>query len=92
MNQPRLTRHARLRWDPIRSQHQLLYPEGMLVLNESAAAILALCDGRSVEEIADALAARFDGVRLHEISTLVDRLMEKGLVDDEHPAAAGAHR
>ena len=37
----------------MRQQHVLLYPEGAVLLNDTGAAILELCDGqRSVAEIA----------------------------------------
>jgi len=36
----------RLQWEPAQDAHVLLYPEGMVKLNRSAAAILSRCDGR----------------------------------------------
>ncbi len=42
----------RLQWEPAQEAHVLLYPEGMVKLNQSAAAILTRCDGaRTVAEI-----------------------------------------
>jgi pyrroloquinoline quinone biosynthesis protein D len=42
----------RLQWEPAQEAHVLLYPEGMVQLNGSAAAILTRCDGaRTVAEI-----------------------------------------
>jgi pyrroloquinoline quinone biosynthesis protein D len=42
----------RLQWEPVQEGHVLLYPEGMVKLNHSAAAILTRCDGtRTVAEI-----------------------------------------
>jgi pyrroloquinoline quinone biosynthesis protein D len=41
----------RLQWEPAQEGHVLLYPEGMVKLNQSAAAILTRCDG--VHTIAD---------------------------------------
>jgi pyrroloquinoline quinone biosynthesis protein D len=42
----------RLQWEPAQAAHVLLYPEGMVRLNESAAAILTRCDGaRTVADI-----------------------------------------
>ena len=46
-----LARHVRYRWDELRQQHQLVFPEGVLVLNESGSAIVRCCDGRSLEEL-----------------------------------------
>ena len=39
-SRPRLGAHARLQWDPVREKQVLLAPERVLVLNETAAAIL----------------------------------------------------
>ncbi len=42
----------RLQWEPAQAAHVLLYPEGMVRLNQSAAAILTRCDGaRTVADI-----------------------------------------
>jgi pyrroloquinoline quinone biosynthesis protein D len=42
----------RLQWEPAQQAHVLLYPEGMVQLNQSAAAILTRCDGvRTVADI-----------------------------------------
>lgn len=42
----------RLQWEPAQEAHVLLYPEGMVQLNRSAAAILTRCDGvRTIAEI-----------------------------------------
>ncbi|WP_244816619.1 pyrroloquinoline quinone biosynthesis peptide chaperone PqqD [Caballeronia sp. Lep1P3] len=43
--QPKLKRLFRLQWEPAQDAHVLLYPEGMVKLNESAAQILLRCDG-----------------------------------------------
>lgn len=42
---PRLSGLFRLQWEPAQSGHVLLYPEGMVKLNTSAAQILLRCDG-----------------------------------------------
>jgi pyrroloquinoline quinone biosynthesis protein D len=48
------------RWEEFQKAHVLLYPEGVVKLNETAGAILALCDGaRTANEIATAIAADF---------------------------------
>ena len=78
-----LVRHARYRWDGLRAQHQLLFPEGMLVLNDSGAAIVRLCDGRSLSELRVALAEQFSGQPLEEdVFQFLQRLAEKGLLRD----------
>lgn len=57
---PRISRRARLRFDEVRESHVLLLPERVVVLGESSAEILTLCDGsRSVEEILATLKSRY---------------------------------
>ncbi len=78
-----LVRHARFRWDEIRQQHQIVYPEGVLVLNESAASIVQLCDGRSTAELIAELQTKVSSDNLAtEIQTFLARLVEKGLLCD----------
>jgi pyrroloquinoline quinone biosynthesis protein D len=42
---PRLNRLFRLQWEEVQQAYVLLYPEGMVKLNQSAAEILKRCDG-----------------------------------------------
>ena len=57
---PALNRRFRLQWEPAQDAHVLLYPEGMVRLNDSAAAILQCCDGTSsIERIVGRLEAQF---------------------------------
>ncbi|MFI9011910.1 pyrroloquinoline quinone biosynthesis peptide chaperone PqqD [Actinosynnema sp. NPDC053489] len=79
---PRLRRGVRTAYDGTRAGHVVLFPEGVLVLNETAAAVVGLCDGRtSVGGIARLLAERFDGVRVGDVVRLVDRLAARRVVD-----------
>ena len=71
-SRPQLARKARLRTDRLSGETLLLYPEHGLVLNPSAAAILRLCDGRSVRDIAAELTAPLDDI-LDFLATLSDR-------------------
>jgi pyrroloquinoline quinone biosynthesis protein D len=49
---PVVARGFRLQFEPAQEAHVLLYPEGMVKLNNSAAAIMTRCDGvRTVAEI-----------------------------------------
>lgn len=60
-SKPRLAGKARLKWDAVREKHLLLFPEGVLVLNQTAHDVLTLCDGqRSVAEIIKTLAAQYE--------------------------------
>ena len=58
--QPRLARGVRLQTDPKTGNSVLLFPEGVLELNETAQEILTRCDGRTVSEIIQALAEEYD--------------------------------
>lgn len=49
---PRLAAGYRFQWEEAQQNHVLLYPEGMVQLSDTAAAVLSLCDGqRTVEAI-----------------------------------------
>jgi coenzyme PQQ biosynthesis protein PqqD len=78
---PVLVRGVRYHRDEVRGQHQLLFPEGLLVLNDTAAAIVNLCDGRSTSDICDELAKSFPDVDLcHEVDDFLDRLAQRRLI------------
>lgn len=65
----------RFQYEPAQQGHVLLYPEGMIKLNESAGAIGALIDGqRSVAAIVASLDAQFPGVP--ELGDDVEQFME----------------
>jgi pyrroloquinoline quinone biosynthesis protein D len=88
MCRPLLVRHARYRWDELRRQHQLVFPEGLLVLNDTGAAIVRLCDGRSLNELLAALGEQFAGrPPADEVAAFLQRLVKKGLLR-EAPAEA----
>lgn len=80
---PQLARGVRLRRD-LDGNPLLLVPEGILRLNDSAAATLALVDGRrSFDEIVGALCARFGVGRdeaARDVDELFDRLARRGYV------------
>ena len=78
---PVLARGVRYRWDEVRQQHQLLFPEGLLVLNETGAVILRLCDARSIEDIHNELAKSFSDTNLcQDIHEFLDQLVQRGLI------------
>ena len=58
--QPRLARGVRLQTDSKTGNSVLLFPEGVLELNETAQEIVTRCDGRTVAEIVQALAEEYD--------------------------------
>jgi pyrroloquinoline quinone biosynthesis protein D len=75
---------VRLRRDAVRDRHVLLYPEGALALNPTAAAVLELCDGeRTFDEIVATLSARFGGADVRaDVERLLTAIGERGLVVD----------
>ena len=85
---PALWRLARLDHDAVRDRPVLLYPEGVVFLNETGLAILALCDGqRTLDEITATLAARYgaEGTDVGDVPTdvadFLSDLVRRELVD-----------
>jgi pyrroloquinoline quinone biosynthesis protein D len=83
---PRIASKARLMWDKVGKRHMLVFPEASLVLNDSATAILKLCDGhRHLEQIVDELVVQFPGADRNVIATeataLLARLQLRGLLE-----------
>ncbi len=83
---PRLSPKARLRWDNVEKRYMLVFPEAALLLNETAAAILKLCNGeRTLEQIVDALAQQFVGADRQmiadEVTDLLTRVRTRGLLE-----------
>jgi pyrroloquinoline quinone biosynthesis protein D len=79
---PCLAPHALYRWDALRREHQIVHPEGVLVLNWAAAAVVRRCDGRPIADLIDALELRYQGVSAGEVRSLIADLVERGLVRD----------
>ncbi|MFI5587839.1 pyrroloquinoline quinone biosynthesis peptide chaperone PqqD [Amycolatopsis sp. NPDC051758] len=78
---PQLRRGVRLSFDHVRETHVLLFPEGVLVSNTTAAAVLELCDGvRPVSAITAVLEKRFSGVRADDVLDVLSRLGERRVV------------
>jgi pyrroloquinoline quinone biosynthesis protein D len=56
----RIAPGLRLQWEPAQNCHVILYPEGMVKLNQSAGEILSRCDGeRDLVSVVSALEAAF---------------------------------
>ena len=78
---PALWRVARLQFDPVRGQRVLLYPEGALLLSDTAAEILELCDGcRTIGDIAAILAERYDCDVTADVSEYLSQLADGDLI------------
>lgn len=85
LSKPRLAPGVRIRWDGVRHRSVLLFPEGALALNSTAAEVLELCDGRrTVDDIAAELAVRYGAASVHEdVAELLSAIAAQGLVIDD---------
>ena len=84
IERPKLATGVRLHHDKVREQHVLLFPEGALVLTDTAVEVLELCDGeRSLDDVAAALSERYEGADVRDdVAELLDGIGERGLVVD----------
>lgn len=80
---PRLSRKFRLQFEPAQDRWVLLYPEGMVQLNPSAAEILKRCDGeRTVDAIVSELEAAFNAQGIApEVCNLLQEGQRRGWID-----------
>lgn len=72
----------RFQWEPVQDCHVLLYPEGMVQLNETAAAILSFCDGqRNVLRVIADLETEYEAEGLREdVLSFLAEAVERGWV------------
>jgi pyrroloquinoline quinone biosynthesis protein D len=82
---PTIAAKARLQRDKVSGEPLLLYPEGLLQLNATGAAILSLCDGKhTFGEIVIALAKQYkttpDTLR-EDINTYLNELYRQTLLE-----------
>ena len=57
---PNLAKGVRLQMDSATGKSVLLYPEGIVELNETAHEILSRCDGRTLGDIVQGLAEEYE--------------------------------
>jgi coenzyme PQQ biosynthesis protein PqqD len=82
-SRPALWRLARIDFDPVRQRRVLLYPEGAVLLNDTAAEILELCDGaRTIDEIATTLGAKYQADVMDDVVEYLSQLAARELVRD----------
>ena len=75
--QPRLARMFRLQYERVQTAWVLLYPEGMVRLNDSAAEILRRCDGtQTVDGIVQELERQY---AVQGIAGQVRDLLQEGM-------------
>jgi pyrroloquinoline quinone biosynthesis protein D len=80
---PRLSRRFRLQFEEAQQRWVLLYPEGMVQLNPSAAEILKRCDGtRSLDAIVADLESAFNAQGIGpEVTALLEEGQRRGWID-----------
>jgi len=72
----------RLQWEEAQQKDVLLYPEGMVELNQSSAEILKLCDGsRTLNELVAELEGKFSTNDLRtDICEFIEIALENGWI------------
>lgn len=72
----------RLQWEDAQQKHVILYPEGMVELNQSSAEILKLCDGsRTLVQLVIALEIKFSTSGLqHDITQFLEIALQNGWI------------
>ncbi|MFN7507427.1 MAG: pyrroloquinoline quinone biosynthesis peptide chaperone PqqD [Limnobacter sp.] len=80
---PKLNRLFRLQYEEAQKTHVLLYPEGMVKLNQSASEILLLCDGsRTLAELVAALEAKFNASGLDaDVRSMLEEATRRNWLD-----------
>ena len=85
-SRPKLPRHAKLKFDETRKVWVILAPERVLAPDEIAVEVLRFCDGvRSVEEMIDALAAKYTAERgaiATDVIAMLQDLADKGFLTE----------
>jgi pyrroloquinoline quinone biosynthesis protein D len=79
-SKPAVVSQFRLQWEPAQQKHVLLYPEGMVQLNQSAGEIMKRCDGeRTVADIVSDLERAFSRSGLtDDVVAFVKLAVERG--------------
>jgi PqqA peptide cyclase len=80
-SRPGLRRGVRLDFDVVRRQPVILFPEGVLLLNDTAAAIVQRCDTRrAVTDIVADLARSYAGVTTESVLRVLRDLAGRGVI------------
>ncbi|WP_262964457.1 pyrroloquinoline quinone biosynthesis peptide chaperone PqqD [Methylobacter psychrophilus] len=77
------SRTHRLQWEEAQQKNVILYPEGMVELNESSAEILKLCDGtRNLAQIVSDLEHKFSTSGLtNDITAFLEVALQNGWIN-----------
>ena len=79
---PKLARLFRMQYEEAQQAYVLLYPEGMVKLNQSASEILKRCDGeRDVQAIITDIEQTFNATGLEkDVTGFIDIAIERGWI------------
>jgi pyrroloquinoline quinone biosynthesis protein D len=78
---PKLWRMARLQFDAVRQRPVLLYPEGAVLLNDTGAAILELCDGsNTMSQIITILSERYQADVTTDVTEYLTLMADRELI------------
>src|SRR4051794_14598715 len=81
----KLSPRSRVQTDKVTAKPILVYPEGVLVLNPTGSAIVALCDGsRTCAEIATELSKKYNApidAISKDVAAYLGRLQQKNLIE-----------
>ncbi len=74
--------HFQLQWEEAQNCFVLLYPEGMVQLNQSAGEIMNLCDGKNTcERIAKLLEEKFQTSNLkNDVEAFLNEAIERNWI------------
>ena len=77
------SRTHRLQWEEAQQKNVILYPEGMVELNQSSAEILKLCDGtRTLAQIVSDLETAFSTSGLtNDITAFLEVALQNGWIN-----------
>lgn len=80
-DRPQLRRGVRAGTDPLSGEMVLLFPEGVLMMNETAAAVVRQCDGnQSVADVLQSIVEAYDDVAVEDVMALLRDLIAQGLL------------
>jgi coenzyme PQQ biosynthesis protein PqqD len=80
-DRPQLRRGVRAGTDPLSGETVLLFPEGVLMMNETAAAVVRQCDGsHSVADMVRSVGEVYDDVAVDDVMALLQDLIGQGLL------------
>ena len=81
----KISKLFRLQWEPAQNAHVLLYPEGMVKLNDSAGEIMSRIDGKkTLKQIVSDVESRFNAEGLRgDVVSFIEIALNQGWIKSE---------